>query len=56
MKFTKAGHKLSKGLIGSLTMAVNPSATSALIGATSGSTNGAGGTPPPGTPPTSPPS
>jgi protocatechuate 3,4-dioxygenase beta subunit len=38
MKFTQVGHKLSKGLIGSLTMAVNPSATPALIGATGGPT------------------
>jgi protocatechuate 3,4-dioxygenase beta subunit len=46
MKFTQAGHKLSKGLIGSVTMAVNPSATPALIGATSGGPSGPTGTPP----------
>ena len=54
MKFTQVGHRLSKGLIGSLTMAVNPSATPALIGATSGETSGPTGTPPSGINPTSP--
>lgn len=42
MKFERAGHRLSRGLIGSVTMAVNPSATPALIGATTGPS----GTPP----------
>jgi hypothetical protein len=45
MKFTQAGHKLTKGLIGSLTMAVNPSATPALIGATGAPPSGSGPTP-----------
>lgn len=41
----KAGHRLSTGLIASVTMAVNPHATPALIGATSG-TGTVGGPPP----------
>ena len=40
MKFRQAGHRLSKGLIGAVTMAVNPRATPALIGPTSGGPSG----------------
>lgn len=36
LKVTKLGHRLTKGLAGSVTMAVDPHATPALIGATSG--------------------
>lgn len=39
MTISKAGHRLAKGLVASVAMAVNPSATPALIGATS---NGGG--------------
>jgi protocatechuate 3,4-dioxygenase beta subunit len=46
LKITKLGHRLTKGLAGSVTMAVNPHATPALIGATSGTGSGPGGTPP----------
>lgn len=45
LKVRKAGNRLRKGLIASVTMAVNPHATPALIGATSGSGTPAG---PPG--------
>jgi protocatechuate 3,4-dioxygenase beta subunit len=64
MKISQLGGRLAKGLAGSVTFAVDPSATPALIGATSsastvdgkggGSTSGSAptGTPPTGTPPT----
>jgi hypothetical protein len=48
LKIKKTGHRLSKGLTASVTLAVNPRATPALIGATSGGTGG----PPTGTAPT----
>jgi len=40
LKITKLGNRLSKGLSASVTLAVNPSATPALIGATSGGGGG----------------
>jgi protocatechuate 3,4-dioxygenase beta subunit len=40
LKITKLGHRLSKGLAASVTMAVNPHATPALIGARSGTGSG----------------
>ncbi|HEX4110248.1 MAG TPA: intradiol ring-cleavage dioxygenase [Solirubrobacteraceae bacterium] len=52
MTIRTVGHRLQKGLIGSLTMAVDPAATPALIGATSGNGTGTSGGPPTGTPPT----
>jgi protocatechuate 3,4-dioxygenase beta subunit len=63
MKVTQNGNRLTRGLSGSVVFAVDPSATPALIGATSsastvdgqggGSSSGApGGTAPTGTPPT----
>jgi hypothetical protein len=45
MRITKLGHRLGKGLAGSVTCAVNPHATPALIGASSN-----GGGPPSGPP------
>jgi protocatechuate 3,4-dioxygenase beta subunit len=47
LKVKKIGNRLSKGLAASVTLAVNPSATPALIGTTSGGT----GSPPTGSPP-----
>lgn len=53
LKITKIGNRLSKGLTASVTLAVSPSATPALIGATSGGTGSSPtGTGPTGTPPT----
>jgi protocatechuate 3,4-dioxygenase beta subunit len=48
LKIAKLGHRLTKGLAASVTMAVNPNATPALIGATSSAstTGGTLGTPP----------
>lgn len=43
LNITRLGHRLSKGLAAGVAMAVNPNATPALIGATSG--NGSGGPP-----------
>jgi hypothetical protein len=43
LKITKLGHRLGNGLAASVTMAVNPHATPALIGPTSGT--GSGGPP-----------
>jgi protocatechuate 3,4-dioxygenase beta subunit len=46
LKITKLGHRLTKGLAASVTMAVNPRATPALIGATSGTGTTPGGSAP----------
>jgi protocatechuate 3,4-dioxygenase beta subunit len=46
LKITKLGHRLTKGLAANVTMAVNPHATPALIGATSGAGTAPGGPPP----------
>jgi len=45
MTVRKAGGSLSKGVIASVTLAVNPNATPALIGATSGGSGPTGGPP-----------
>jgi protocatechuate 3,4-dioxygenase beta subunit len=52
----KQGHRLAKGLVATVTLAVDPKATPALIGATSGggTTTGGGTTPGGGTPPSPP--
>jgi protocatechuate 3,4-dioxygenase beta subunit len=50
MAVKKVGNRLRKGLSANATMAVNPRATPALIGATSGGTTSGG--PPTGSPPT----
>ena len=50
LKVKKIGNRLSKGLTASVTLAVNPTATPALIGATSGGSGSSPiGTPPSGT-------
>jgi hypothetical protein len=55
LKIKKIGNRLSKGLTASVTLAVNPSATPALIGATSsGTSSSPSGTTPTGTPPSQP--
>jgi hypothetical protein len=51
LKIAKVGNRLSKGLTATVTLAVNPRATPALIGATSTGTTGGSGTPPSGSPP-----
>ncbi len=52
LKVELAGSRLKKGLIASVVLGVNPNATPAPIGATSGGgTTGPGGTPPGGAPP-----
>lgn len=46
LRVKQTGSRLSKGLVASVTLAVNPKATPALIGATSGGAGGLPGSPP----------